>query len=341
MHEALSLVKKTLGSEAVILGTRSVKPTGIGGALRRDEVEISAAPPSVEVASAGPSKRVAAASPPPPRESRAPDVVQRFYTRLVRNEVGTQLARRLVDAVARLSPGDALDDESAVRDKLKHFIARLLPACGGVELDSSSPRRVALVGPTGAGKTTTLAKLAAHFKLREKKSVAIVSLDVFRIGAQQQLERYAEIIGVPMRAAASSQDVEQACESFAKTDLVLIDTPGIGLKDGRRMSELKALMHTAAPHEIHLVLPSSMSAIGVHRAGRAFGAVGVTHVVFSKLDDVLGCGVVLNAMQKMDWKLSYLTDGQNVPCDIIPACGERVAELILQESVVRSGVLLP
>ena len=88
-------------------------------------------------------------------------------------------------------------------------------------------------------------------------------------------------------------------------------------------------MRAAGPHEIHLVLPSSMSATGVLRAGRAFGTVGVTHVVFSKLDDVLGCGVVLNAMQKMDWKLSYLTDGQNVPGDIIPACGERIAELIL------------
>jgi flagellar biosynthesis protein FlhF len=226
----------------------------------------------------------------------------------------------------------------------------MIPAVGGIRLRDGASRRVAFVGPTGAGKTTTLAKLAAHFALRLRKRVAIVSLDTRGLGSNEQLRRYAEVIGVPMHAAQSGADVERLFQRLlaadpragratvaadprvgrpaGPVDLVLIDTHGVCANDRRHLARLTAMLNAARPHEIHLVLPACMLPSVQARLAESFAPLGVTRVVLTRLDEAVGLGVLLNTIDKLSCGLSYLTNGESVPNHIEEACAERMAALI-------------
>jgi flagellar biosynthesis protein FlhF len=205
----------------------------------------------------------------------------------------------------------------------------MVPLCEDLDGASGAARRIALIGPAGVGKTTTLAKLAAHHKLRRNRQVAIISTDSYRVGASVQIERYAEIIGAPSAVAATPRALRAALHRFAESDLILIDTPGAGPRDEERLTAMRELLATAAPDEVHLTLPGSMSLDAQLQAVRAFAPMQPTHVALTKLDEAVGFGVILNTIDQLHLRLSYITSGQGVPDDLIHACGERVAELVL------------
>jgi flagellar biosynthesis protein FlhF len=347
MREALELVKRELGSDAVILGTRTLPPAGLGALAKRQRVEITAAPPSLStpaprlkdpgtkapaVVSAVTTSTAPAPEPPPapatPDPPALPPHLYPYYVQLVQNEVANDLATQLVkQAVARVPAGGR--DEAALRDALREYIAGLIPASSGVDLQSGGPRRVALVGPSGGGKTTTLAKLAAHFKLRQGKRVALLSLDASRMAAHEQLRRYAEVIDVPVYAAQTITEVRQGLRELESPDLLLIDTPGIGLREQGRFARVAALLRAVRPDETHLVLPASLTPAVQARVAQGFAPLGLTRVVLTRLDDAIGFGVILNVTQRLNLSVSYVTTGQNVPNDIEEASGRRVAESLV------------
>lgn len=361
MREALELVKRELGPDAVILGTRHASAEGFGARLRRARVEVTAAPPglaspaprvggatpaaggvggksaerpaagaagglsaSVDTsnASLSPADLAAGALPPVPRP------LYPLYVRLVENEVAEELAAQLTrQAAARLSPTTG-EDAATLQEALRQYIAELLPHAGGVQLTEGTPRRVALIGPPGAGKTTTLAKLAAHFKLRQRKRVAVLSLDTHRLAAHEQLRRYADILEVPLHTAQTLSEVKQCLKVAAEVDVLLIDTIGVGLRDQARFARLASLLRAARPDELHLVLPASLAPDVQVRIARSFAPLGPSRVVLTRLDDAIGFGVILNVARRLDLPPSYLTTGQNVPHDLEEACGPRLAALI-------------
>ncbi|MFH1745733.1 MAG: AAA family ATPase [Planctomycetota bacterium] len=349
MPEALGQVKRDLGPDAVILGTRSVAASGLGRLVGRDRVEITAAPPETHT----PAPRVGSAA----KRIRAmggescdfsqrsvelrgipstehhppalPEQVQPFFQQLVRNEVSADLARRLLQAAVRAMPGKCLDDRRVVAEVLRRSIARMVPTMESTELLAGNTRCVALVGPSGAGKTTTLAKLAAHMKVRQGRRVGLLSLDMHRLAAHEQLRRYAEIIGVSATGAHTVAEVKAAVEEYRPMNCLLIDTPGIGMRESERISLLDSLLRAACPDEVHLVLSATTAHSAQVRIANVFAPLKPTRVVLTRLDEAVGFGVVLNAMDKLDGSLSYLTAGQNIPHDIEEACSRRVAELIL------------
>lgn len=331
MPEALSRVKRELGPDAVILGTRSLPATGIGGLVGRQRVEITAAPagaaPVTPRVGGRPVRKVGAAGSSSVAQRSLPREAYPLYLELVRNEVSEHLAARLVrEAVAA---GDAAADSSdQMRAALRKRLAQMLPAAGGIEVPANGVKRVALVGPAGAGKTTTLAKLAAHFKFRHRKRVALLSLDPHRLAGHDQVRRYAEIIDVPFASAQTVEQVAEALQELSGAELLLIDTPGIGLNDDPRMGELEELLGSVEDVEVQVVLPASLVPRVQRRLARVFAVLDVSRVVLTRLDEVVGMGVVLNAMERIDLELSYLTSGQNVPQDIEEACSLRMAELI-------------
>lgn len=368
MRDALELVKRELGPDAIILGTRTLPPAGLGALAKRQRVEITAAPPSLTTpaprlkgpaqrpASSGPAvaatfEPVAARSPARPSPVAAgaspavdaplpfaapdrpalPPHLYPCYVQLVQNEVADDLAAQLVkQAAARVPAGDS--GETALRDSLREYIAALIPETSGVDLQAGAPRRVALVGPSGGGKTTTLAKLAAHFKLRQGKRVGLLSLDMTRLAAHEQLRRYAEVIGVPLHAAQTIADVRQGLHELESVDLLLIDTPGVGLREQGRFARLATLLRAARPDETHLVLPASLAPGVQTRVAQGFTPLGLSRVVLTRLDDAIGFGVILNVTQRLNLNVSYVTTGQNVPNDIEEASGRRVAERLLAAS---------
>src|SRR5262249_10213757 len=150
----------------------------------------------------------------------------------------------------------------ALREALRTSIARRIPPTGGVLLTPGTTRRVVLVGPPGGGKTTTLSKLAAHFALRLKKNVAILSLDMHRLGTHDQLGRFADLVGVPVFTAQTVSAVRDALREISQQpeiDLLLIDTHGVSPRERGRFARLAALLRAAKADETHLVLPASLA----------------------------------------------------------------------------------
>ncbi|MGD8454336.1 MAG: hypothetical protein PVJ57_21190 [Phycisphaerae bacterium] len=351
MPAALELVKREMGPDAVILGTRCIPAGRIGGLVGRQRVEITASPaheggPALRLGRPGGSNgdarrtqpaavKAAPASPAPSAAATAstppalPEEVYPYYVKLVQNEVAEELAARVLGAAARAMPAHMLADPKVLPEVLRRCIARLVPTAETAEIPEGGMRRISLVGPPGGGKTTMLAKLAAQFKLRRGRRVALLSLDMHRLAANEQLKRYAELIDVPMESAQTVNQVKRALEKLAGADCLLVDTPGVGPREQGRFARMAALLRAVRPDELHLVLPACLSGAAQKRLAEAFAPLGVTRLALTHLDEAVGFGVVLNAADRLKGKLSYLAAGQNVPRDIEEACGNRIAELIL------------
>jgi len=267
------------------------------------------------------------------RAKGAPEMPQdlfAFYSQLIENQVADDLAAEIIKTLQKTLRPEHLSQESFVREKVAEQIEKLIPASGPLTRKKlHGPQVVALIGPTGVGKTTTIAKLAANLKLREKRRVGLITLDTYRIAAVEQLKKYADIIGSPLRVVGSAEELRHAIKQMEECEFILIDTAGRSPNDALKLSELKSLLNVAAPDEVHLVLSSTSSQECIDLAIERFADIRVDRIIFTKLDEAAHVGVVLNVARKLNKNLSYITTGQDVPDHIEVGRGRRLAQLIL------------
>ncbi|MDP1662218.1 MAG: flagellar biosynthesis protein FlhF [Phycisphaerales bacterium] len=269
------------------------------------------------------------AAPPMPR------ALVDHYMKLIEADVSREIADDITAAVRGELTCQELADEGIVRQAVLRHIEALLP-----DADTPLPTRpgdgrpltIALIGPTGVGKTTTVAKLAAAYKLRHGKKVGLITADTYRIAAVEQLRTYANIIGVPLKVVLTPQEMATACEEFAQAgmDAVLIDTAGRSPSDSPRLAELGEFLRAARPHQTHMVLSSVLGDAAMLRAVERYQSLKPDHLIFTKLDEAASYGVLLNVAKRLDTRLSYITTGQEVPDDIEPGRTDRLARLILE-----------
>ncbi len=272
------------------------------------------------------------------------DALVKHYSRLIENEVAQEVADEVVGAVRdELTPAE-MADESIVRLAVLRQLESLLPVCDDVASPKPSedgrPLTIALIGPTGVGKTTTIAKLAAAYRLRHGKRVTLITTDTYRIAAVDQLRTYANIIGVPLRVAMTPVEMEQAIQASSQTDVILIDTAGRSPGDAPRLEELRAFLRAAKPHQTHLVLSSVASEGSMLRTADRFAELKPNLLIFTKLDEAANLGVMVNVARRVNARLSYVTTGQEVPDDIEPGRADRLARLVLdgKNTPVAGGV---
>lgn len=274
------------------------------------------------------------------RAPRAPAELIDQYTALIGQEVAEEIAEQIVEQLrqrlaigsvmigASTGAGEAAD--ARVRAELRACIAEFVPASSPLDAPATGRAVVlAFVGPTGVGKTTTIAKLAANLSLRAGRRVGLITLDAYRIAAADQLRTYAQIMDVPMHAVTTAEGLCATLEELRSLDVVLIDTAGCSQKDGERIEDLARLLGAARPDEVHLVLSSTSRESTILEAAERFAACGVNHLVFTKIDEAIGFGVLLNVLRAVNLRLSYLTHGQSVPGDIERGSAQRIAELIV------------
>jgi len=251
------------------------------------------------------------------------------YASLLEADVPESLARRLVRYVAeRLEPDEA-HQADVVREALREAVESCVQVAPPIAAVSGTRRVVALVGPTGVGKTTTVAKLAANFKLAHGLKAGLVTVDTYRIAAVEQLRTYAEIIDLPLAVANSPAEMTQAIDQLGDVDLVLIDTAGRSPRDEVKIRELADFLQAAQPDEVHLVLSAVAGERSLRAAVDRFAVVRADRLILTKLDEADGLGGVLGVLGQANRPVSYLTTGQGVPDDIEPADRGRLARLIL------------
>ncbi|TWU17032.1 flagellar biosynthesis protein FlhF [Allorhodopirellula heiligendammensis] len=213
-----------------------------------------------------------------------------------------------------------------VNGRLEHLqraISRELNLCGPIRTQPGERHVVALVGPTGVGKTTTVAKLAAGFRIESKRRVGLLTIDTYRIAAVQQLQAYAEIMDLPMQVVEQPEQMQPAMDQLGDVDLVLIDTAGRSPRSDARIDQLAEFLRAAQPDETHLVLSATSSSENIVATLSGFTPVRATSVILTKLDETPHTAGVLSALtaseRYLSTPLSYITHGQQVPDDIAVA----------------------
>jgi flagellar biosynthesis protein FlhF len=269
-----------------------------------------------------------------PARPEMPESLFRLFVDLIEADVSEDVARDLVERLrGQISP-DKLNDAAGLKASLARLVESEIRVAGPIDLARGGRRLVTLVGPTGVGKTTTIAKLAANFRLRDKRRVGLITVDTYRIAAVEQLRTYADIIDLPMEIVATRAEMKAALARMADLEVVLMDTAGRSPRDEVKLQELQSMLAEAMPDEVHLVLSSVTSAAGLSNLVERFSVVGATALVLTKLDEAASLGNLLGTLRGCRLPLSYLTHGQNVPDDIAPAEQDRLARVILgQESI--------
>ncbi len=270
----------------------------------------------------------------PPVEMSEPLHAQ--YTQMIDNDVSVEIADRLVGAVRDRLDADELRDASVVRHALLREIESSIKTTSQSLLSESNsdstgrPKVIALIGPTGVGKTTTVAKLAASAKLRHGKRVALITSDTYRIAAVEQLKTYASIIGLEIKIANSPDEMQSVIAGLSDVDLVVIDTAGRSQNNHARLDELGALIAASDPDETHLVLSSTVGENVLRKTAERFIDLGPDRCILTKIDEAVTTGMIAGISDRIGGlPLSFVTVGQEVPEDILPAKAERLARAVL------------
>jgi flagellar biosynthesis protein FlhF len=363
----MKMVKEEMGPEAVILSTRDVMDEDGQGPLVEITAGVgyqNGPPPPARnpylkrrgaPAEAGKTRALPAPEPDPPTKTTGPDVKEiecglaeikelildlthrsslnerlrdrkdllKLYRSLIESEVDPAIARSLVEKAAA---GNGSRDPKAL---IKHYLSGILKTKKPLEGNfAPKPKLVSVIGASGVGKTTTLAKLAALWSMRKQKKLALISLDSFRLGAAEQLKTYARIMGLPVRVVQDRDEFGQAVELFDHMDLILIDTAGRSFTHDASRMELAEIFKQVGQVTTMLVLSAGAKDRDLAAAIKRSEVLAADGLIVSKIDETTSYGNIINNLIKYKKPVSFLTNGQKVPDDIVPATPDRLADLI-------------
>ncbi|MGN7470215.1 flagellar biosynthesis protein FlhF [Brevibacillus sp. SAFN-007a] len=259
-----------------------------------------------------------------------PPAVQEVRNRLVRQEtaeeVTAEIIRRLME---QREPQEGWSEETAFRETRKLIASMLAPYA---PKSAGIPRNVQYAfffGPTGVGKTTTIAKLAASSMLKEKRRIGFITADTYRMAAVEQLKTYANILNVPLEVVFSPKEMAPAMERLGDCDLIFVDTAGRNFRNDEYVQGIRELVEHGKNSVNYLVLSLGSKYNDMKMIVENFAEVPAKQVIFTKADETNSYGSILNLCQESKLDLSYLTTGQNVPDDIVAASPELVATMIM------------
>jgi flagellar biosynthesis protein FlhF len=251
-----------------------------------------------------------------------------FYNNLVKNEVEPDIAKKIIEKLEE--EGESSLSMNEVANRLLGTIIDMFGKPETIKVkEDGKPTVVIFIGPTGVGKTTTLAKIAADYSLNKNKDVGLITADTYRIAAVDQLKTYAEILGIPVNIVYSHSEINKAISEYKDKDIILIDTAGRSYKNKKQFEELKELVKATKADETYLVLSSTTSVKNCKEILDNYSFVDKYNIIFTKIDETPVTGVILNAICHTNRNLSYITTGQSVPDDIEIADTEKLSKNLL------------
>ncbi|MEG0004882.1 MAG: flagellar biosynthesis protein FlhF [Clostridium sp.] len=353
MNEAMLKIKSELGSEATIISNKKVREPGIVGLFKKKRLEVTAAvdntytkeskekvesfqPPSktnsVEkeineikkmIESIGINTSKAYMEIAATKDSKRPKIIETL------EEIG--VTHPLIDEIENsinimIESSDIKITEKEVNERAINILENLIRVS-----EDNGGRIKVLVGPTGVGKTTTIAKLASMYTLYKNKKVGLITLDTYRIGAVEQLRTYAEILNIPFEVVISSKDIKGALDKMEECDVVLVDTTGRSSKNFMQISEIRNLVKEFEPDSINLVVSMTTKDKDIKSIIENYKILNYQGIILTKLDETDSYGSVINSLYYSRVPLSFICTGQDVPDDIEVPSINKIHNMILGE----------
>lgn len=257
-------------------------------------------------------------------------VIKAVYEQLIENEVREEIVNKLTTGLEQIKS----EDQEEVLDVISVIYKRIIKLLSGNEtINNDKKSTVFFIGPTGVGKTTTIAKIASYATLNLGKKVALITSDTYRIAAVEQLRTYANILNIPIKVVYSSGELKEAIDHFSEKDLVLVDTAGRSHKNTEHQEELRGLLEAVEQKDIFLVLSVATKYKDLLKITEVYDEMCQYKIIFTKLDETSCYGNILNMKLQTGAKLSYVTFGQNVPDDISEINPHEIARQVLGGNV--------
>ncbi|MBB6452906.1 flagellar biosynthesis protein FlhF [Salirhabdus euzebyi] len=363
MPEAMNQIRKELGSDAVILNSKVVKSKGLFGFFQKNNIEVIAAiDPHLPKERKEKQKEVTASHPqvkeikiPVPAGTDAnhellneikrlrnsienqnytvsnsyPETIQKVYDYLLEQEVkvpfAKQICERLLEKYYRF---EKQVDTLLIKEWLKEELEKeLTPFSYGKQ--ETIKKVIHFVGPTGVGKTTTIAKIAAEAIMDENKKVALITMDTYRIGAIDQLKTYGKILNIPMEVAYNYEDFVEAKKKFKDFDVILVDTAGRNYKQIEFINQLSKNIDFQTDDEMYLVLSSTTRYKELKEIFHQFTKFPIKQIILTKIDETTEFGSIVNLAKECQVGIAYMTNGQNVPDDLIEGSIDKIVNLLI------------
>ncbi|MCJ1909751.1 flagellar biosynthesis protein FlhF [Planococcus ruber] len=372
--EAIPMIKKDLGTDALILNTKKVKTGGFLGFFKTEKLEVIAA---VETKAPEKTKAKVEAKPKQKQpaktaksqqatvipfqqreavekndvmaeelmseikgikqfmlqvmeEDRLPVALKGLNKQLMEQGISKEIQSELYAKLITELEQDPKMSEREIRSFARKEIIELIASHQPAPVDKN-PEIICFIGPTGVGKTTTIAKIAADFMLREDKKVGLITSDTYRIAAVEQLKTYAGILNIPIEVVESASELTHAMEVLSDCDIVLMDTAGRNYQQKQYIEELEALLSDKNKVQINLVLSLTSKYEDMKKIVDNFQTIVMDELLLTKMDETSSSGAILNLIHHYSIPIRYIANGQSVPDDIFTVTPELIADFVLGE----------
>lgn len=347
-HEAMLKLKMELGSDAIVLNTKTIRHKGLFGYFKKPLVEITAAFEEKSLVDKNLTnyyesklndinqeivelKKIMMNFPVNKLEEEIlPPILNRFHSILIENGVDSKISIELLKKIENQIDIDGKDYDT-IRNIIKYNLIENLGSPKPITLENNQ-KTIFFIGPTGVGKTTTLAKIAANFVLKNKYDIGLITSDTYRIAAVEQLKTYSDILQLPLKIAYNKKEMIDAIDYFSSKDIILVDTAGRNHNDIEQLQQLKDILYTTKSKEIYLLVNANIGFRALKTLIEKYAFLEDYRIIITKVDEAESYGNILNIKYITNKQLSYFTIGQNVPDDIETINVENIAEKLIEEN---------